>query len=143
MKKKLYIGCALTNLPADKRDALLEMIAKIKKELSKYFEILEFLGVEDLNTDKPFTARQIYNFDIKECLMKADCFLAICDYPAIGLGYELGTAVEKRGIPVLAMAHKDSKVSRGITGIDHPNFHFIYYNSVDEIIEKTLETLTK
>lgn len=139
MKKKLYVGCALTNLPDEKRDAFLEMINKIKKELGKYFEILEFAGVADLKTDKPLTPEQIYKYDIRECLMRADYFLAICDYPAIGLGYELGTAVEKMGIPVLAVAHKDSLVSRSIIGIDHPNFQFMYYNSVEEIIEKTLK----
>ncbi|OGI68170.1 hypothetical protein A3A05_01160 [Candidatus Nomurabacteria bacterium RIFCSPLOWO2_01_FULL_41_12] len=142
MKKKLYIGCALTNIPVDKRKILLEMIVKIKKELSNHFEILEFLGVDDLGTDRPFSPREIYNFDIKECLMKTDYFLAICDYPALGLGYEIATAVEKRGIPVLALAHKDSKVSRCIVGIDHPNFHFMYYDSVEDIIEKTFKTLT-
>lgn len=142
-KKKLYIGCSLTLLPPDKKDVFLQIISEIKKELSKSFEILEFLGIDDLSTDKPFTPREIYNFDIKECLMKTDYFLAICDYPALGLGYEIATAVEKRGIPVLAMAHKDSKVSRCIVGIDHPNFHFIYYDSVDEIIEKTLQLLTE
>lgn len=143
MKKKLYIGCALTNLPADKKDKFMEMVGEIKKELGKSFEILEFLGVGDIGTAKPYTPREVYDFDIKECLMKADCFLAICDYPALGVGYEIGTAVEKRGIPVLAMARKDSRVSRSIIGVDHPNFHFIYYDSVDEIIKKTLEILTK
>ena len=37
--------------------------------------------------------------------------LAICDYPSLGLGYEIATAVERQGIPVLAMAHKDSVIS--------------------------------
>ncbi|MCE9549222.1 hypothetical protein K8Q98_02375 [Candidatus Nomurabacteria bacterium] len=141
-KNKLYIGCALTNLPPDKKEEFLNMVSKLKQELKKHFELLEFLGIDDLLTNKPFTPREIYTYDIKNCLMKADCFLAICDYPALGLGYEIGTAVEKRGIPVLAVAHKDSKVSRSIIGIDHKNFNFYYYNSVDEIISKTLETLT-
>lgn len=141
--KKLYIGCALTNLPEDKREEFMQMITKIKQELKKHFELLEFVGVDDLKTNTPMTPQYVYNYDIRECLMKADYFLAICDFPAIGLGYELGTAVEKMGIPVLAMAHKNSKVSRSIIGVDHPNFNFTYYDSVDEIITKTLEILTK
>lgn len=140
VKKKLYIGCALTNLPADKRDALLAMIAQIKKELSKHFELLEFKGVSDLGGAHPLSAQEVYNYDIKECVMKTDCMLAIVDYPTLGTGYEIGTAVEKQGIPVLAVAHKDSIVSRVITGVDHENFSFMRYNSVDEIIEKTLQT---
>jgi hypothetical protein len=141
--KKLYIGCSLTLLPSDKKDAFLEMISLIKKELSKSFEILEFLGIADLSSTHPFTPREIYDYDIKGCVMKADCMLAICDYPSTGLGYEMATAVEKLGIPVLAVAHKDSVVGRIIRGIDHKNFQFFYYNSVDKIIEKTVETLTK
>lgn len=143
MKKKLYIGCSLTLLPPDKKDAFLQMITEIKKELTESFEILEFKGLNDLLTDNPLTPQEIYNFDIKECVMKADCMLAFCDYPSTGLGYEMATAVEKLDIPVLAVAHKDSVVGRIIRGIDHPNFQFMYYNSVNEIIEKTKEWLTK
>ena len=139
MKKKLYIGCALTNLPIDKKEEFLEMIASIKKELSKYFEIIEFLGIEDIGNARPFTPQEIYNYDIQKCVMKADCILAICDYPSLGLGYEMATAVEKRSIPVLAMAHKNQTVGRLIRGIDHKNFNFMYYDSVDEIIKKTRE----
>jgi len=139
MKKRLYIGCALTNLPDDKRVSLLAMIAEIKKELGQPFEILEFVGVDDLKTNKPLTPTQVYSFDIDECLMKTDYFLAICDFPALGLGYELGTAIEKMGILVLAVAHENATVSRSIIGVTRPNYHFFRYNSPDEIIKKALE----
>lgn len=119
------------------------MIINIKKELSKSFEILEFLGVGDIGSAKPYTPQEIYDYDIRKCVMKADCMLAICDYPSIGLGYEMATAIEKIGIPVLAVAHKDAIVGRLIRGIDHKNFNFLYYNSVNKIIKKTLEILTK
>lgn len=135
MKKKLYVSCALTVVPPDKKEAFWGMVKDIKKELSKSFEILEFKGLGD------FTPEEVYDFDIKECVMKADCMLSVCDYPSLGTGYEIGTSVEKLGIPVLAVAHKDSVVAKLIRGIDHKNFHFIYYDSVDEIIQKTLEIL--
>ena len=142
MKKKLYIGCSLTLLPEDKKESFLEMIDLIRKELRESFEIIEFKGLADLLTDKPLSPQQIYDFDIRNCVMKADCMLAICDYPSTGLGYEMATAIEKRGIPVLAVAHKDQVVGRIIRGIDHKNFKFFYYNSVEEILAKTKETLT-
>lgn len=141
MKKKLYVGCALSNLPSGKKDIFLEMIMEIKKKLKDSFEVIEFLGINDLSGPKPFSPKEIYDWDIKNCVMKMDCMLAICDYPTLGLGYEMAIAVEKRGIPVLAMAHKGSQVTRLIRGIDHKNFQFHYYNSVDEIIQKTLEIL--
>lgn len=141
MKKKLYIGCSLTLLPTDKKDAFLQMISEIKEKLGKNFEILEFLGIGDLGSERPFTPKEIYDYDIKK-VMEADCMLAICDYPSIGLGYEMATSIEKRGIPVLAVAHKDQIVGRMIRGIDRPNFEFFYYTSVQEIIEKTLNKLS-
>lgn len=138
-KKKIYIGCGLTNLPEDTKENFLIMIHDIKIELAKYFEVLDFLGIDDIGTDHPYTPEEIYHFDIHKCLMMTDYFLAICDYPATGLGYELGTAVEKREIPVLAVARVGAKVSRSIVGIKHPNFEFFYYNNTEEIVKKTLE----
>lgn len=134
MKKKLYIGCALTNLPLDKKGEFLSIIRQVKNTLNEFFEVIEFLGVDDASKASPL---EVYNFDIKECVMKADCMLAICDYPSLGLGYEIATAVEKRGIPVLAIAHRDSEVTRLIRGIDHPGFSFKTYNSIEEIIKAT------
>ncbi len=139
--KKLYIGCALTRLPPDEERDFLEMIAKPKLGLKNHFEIVQFIGVTGLAPKA--TPLEVYTHDIKNSVMKADCMLAICDHPSLGLGYEIATAVEKQGIPVLAVAHKDSLISKLIRGIDHKNFHFIYYDSADEIIEKTLKTLTK
>ncbi len=140
MKKKLYIGCALTNLPEDKKAEFLQLIESIKKELKKDFEILEFWSAT--HEWSVGTPQDIYKYDIRDCVMKTDCMLSICDYPSLGLGYEIATAVEKMGIPVLAVAHKDSTVTRLIRGIDHKNFNFFYYNSADEIIAKAIETLT-
>jgi len=140
MKKKLYIGCALTKLPPDQEESFLKLISEIRQELNEHFEVMEFLGITEENTKYP---TQVYIHDIHNSVMKADYMLAICDYPSLGLGYELATAVEKSGIPVLAVAHRNSRVSNLIRGINHPNFHFFYYSSVDEIIQKTLATLTK
>lgn len=141
MKKKLYIGCALTKLPTDEEKDFLQMLAKIKLGLAENFEIVEFLGKTGLADDA--TPLEVYVHDIKKSVMEADCMLAICDHPSLGLGYEIATAVEKQGIPVLAVAHKEQLVSKLIRGIDHPNFLFYFYDSPEEIITKTLEILTK
>ena|SRR3990167_9018367 len=141
MKKKLYIGCALTKLPSDREESFLQMLAEIKEGLKENFQIVEFLGVTGLAPDA--SPVEVYVHDIKNSVLKVDCMLAICDYPSLGLGYELGAAVEKGGIPVLAMAEKGTLVSKLIRGIDHRNFQFHYYDSVDDIIAKTLEILTK
>lgn len=141
--KKLYIGCALTNLPAEKRNDFLKLIEYLNTNLKDYFEISEFLGVDDLGTQNAFSPKEIYEHAITKSVMNADCMLAVCDYPSLGLGYEIGTAVEKLGIPVLAVARKGSLVTRLILGIQNKNFTFAYYDSVDEIVSKTLDVLTK
>ena len=140
LKRKLYIGCALTKLPPDQKDNFLKMITQIRKELGENFEVMEFLGITGPSTAMP---KMVYDHDIKNSVMKADYLLAICDHASLGLGYEIATAVEKMGIPVLAVARKDSIVSNLIRGIDHKNFQFHYYDSVDDITKKTLEILTK
>ncbi|MBP6060710.1 MAG: hypothetical protein KA515_01745 [Candidatus Pacebacteria bacterium] len=141
MKKKLYIGCALTRLPKKEEKDFLKMLADLKIGLKDHFEILEFKGVTGLAEDA--TPPEVYIWDINNCVKRADCMLAICDHPSLGLGYEIATAVEKQGIPVLALAHKDALVTKLIRGIDHKDFQFIYYSSVDEIISQTIKTLTK
>ncbi|HEY4513677.1 MAG TPA: hypothetical protein VJH06_04180 [Candidatus Paceibacterota bacterium] len=140
MKKKLYIGCSLTHLPAHEKEVFLEMISDLRRELEKNFEILDFLGKGQASTATP---EEVYSFDIKTQVLQADCVLAVCDHPSLGLGYEIATAVERKGIPVLAVAHKSRTVSRLIQGVDHENFNFFYYESVEEIIQKALEILTK
>lgn len=135
MQKKLYVGCALTTIPQEKREEFLRMIDEVKKKLSEHFSMLEFIGIA--NPDKE-TPREVYHYDVHECVMKADYMLAICDYPALGLGYEIATAVEKLGIPVFAAAHKNSSVTRLIRGIDHPKFAFYQYETVDDIVTQSL-----
>lgn len=130
-------------MPEAERATFLEMILQIKKQLNPVFNILEFKGMDDMLTDKPLTPQDIYNHDIKDCVMKADCMLAICDFPSTGLGYEMATAVEKQNISVLAMAHQNRVVGRIIRGITHPGFRFETYSSVNDIVDKAKEILTK
>ncbi len=138
--KKLYIGCALINLPSDKRDVLLRNISDLKIKLANSFEVLEFLWVKVSDPSKT-TPKDVYETDIINCVGNADCMLAICDYPSLGLGYEMATAIEKHGIPVLAVAHKDSFVSKLIIGINHKDFEFYLYDSFDDVYNKVINKL--
>jgi hypothetical protein len=138
-KKKLYIGCALTNLSSEKRDELLKNISSLRERLEDKFEVLEFLWVK-MDPSKA-TPDEVYRVDIDECVKSADCMLALCDYPSTGLGYEMATALEKCGIPVLAVAQKDSVVTKLVRGINKPNFNFQYYDSFDEVGDMVLKFL--
>ena len=53
LKRKLYIGCALTKLPLDQKDNFLKMITQIRKELGEHFEVMEFLGITGPSTAMP------------------------------------------------------------------------------------------
>src|SRR3989344_928411 len=112
MKKKIYVGCSLTHAPDEFKTA----IELLKKHLSQKYEILEFVGLVK------GTAKDVFEWDTK-CVKECDMFLADCTHPGIGLGYELGVAVEKNK-PILAVAHKDAKVSRVILGVTAKNYTF-------------------
>lgn len=131
---KLYIGCGLTQAPENFKTA----VGGVKDILRKDFEILDFVGLT------AGTNKDVYLWDIHTCVETCDAFIAIVDYPALGLGYELGVAVEKLSKPTLALAHKDALVTRLVLGINKPNYQFIRYDSLDEVphlIQKFIATL--
>lgn len=121
--KKLYVGCSLTQAPEDFKTN----IENVKNQLCENFEVLDFVGLT------AGTEKDVYNWDIRECVAKCDIFVAICDLPAIGLGYELAVAVEHLGKPTLALAHTDAKVTRLVLGIDKPNYQCMRYGSTQDI----------
>ncbi len=133
-KIKIYIGCSLTHAPADFRNA----VEELKKSLRPQYEVFDFLGLEK------GTLQEVYQWDIKKCVAYCDLFVAICDHASLGLGYELGAAVETFDKPVLAIANKNAYVTRLVQGIDSPKFSFTRYNDLSEIeglIHEKLKTL--
>lgn len=134
-KKKLYVGCAINNLSPENKVTFLKQIADLKDSLRGHFEVLDFVG------DSSAPIEVIYTHDIHNCVGQADCMLAICDHPSTGLGYELGTALEKHDIPVLAVAHVDSSVTRLVQGITGRKFKFARYEDFGEVGPMAIEVL--
>ena len=122
MKKKIYIGCALTHAPEEFRIA----ISELKDKLRQDYEILDFIGLEK------GTAEDVFEWDTK-CVRSCDLLVADCTHPAIGLGIEIGVAIENNK-PMLLVAHKDAKIGRMILGITHPKFSFHRYNDSLEVV---------
>jgi nucleoside 2-deoxyribosyltransferase len=122
MKKKLYIGCSLTQAPEEFKNA----IEKLKNELRKDYEILDFVGLVN------GTPKDVFEHDTY-CVKSCDLFIADCTYPAIGLGYELGVAI-MLDKPILAIAHKDAKVTRLVLGVTNPNYSFYRYDKLSEVV---------
>ncbi len=120
---KIYLGCALTQAPEDFK----AKVEDLKNSLRANYEIFDFIGLEK------GTPTDVYRWDIHRCVAECDLFVAICDYPAIGLGYELGVAVERLHKPVLALAHTDTRVTRLLVGIDAPGFSLERYQGFSDI----------
>ncbi len=118
---KLYVGCALMH--AD--DTFLNQVVDLKNKLRSDYEVLEFLGL-DAGSDE-----DVYRWDIEGCVATCDAFLAICDYPSIGLGWELSEAI-RREIPVVGVAHQEATVSRLLRGAAEmkPNFTLDRYDDL-------------
>ena len=123
---KLYAGCALTNAPKKFKQDVVGLKEGFKKLPD--VQVLEFLGLVK------GTAYDVYTHDIINCVGECDLMVGICDYPSIGLGWEMSTQV-KRGKPLLAFGRNDSKITRLILDPRLPNYRFFRYQRFDNIFE--------
>ncbi len=128
---KIYIGCALTHSPYEYREYITKLISHVA--VIQEIEILRFHS----NPLKIGGGKHVdvYVQDIHECIMKADAMIADCTYPSTGLGWELGTIIEARKKPVLALAKENSQVTRLLLGAEcemNPLFNFKYYKDSEE-----------
>ncbi len=120
---KLYVGCALTN--AD--PAYVKMVESFKDSLRPYVQVLDFLGLSGGREISP----QVYHRDIHECIGIADLFIAFCDIPSIGLGYELATMIEKRSMPTVMFASVRTQLTRLAIGSAMSNRHVSLFEYED------------
>lgn len=130
MKKKVYVGCALTHAPQSYRDE----IHRLKEILRKECIVLDFVGLDGDVT-------KVFEHDTK-CVKECDVFLADCTYPSIGLGYELGVAFENNK-QIVAIAHSEARVSNIVLSAAHPKFTFLRYTHFDDAIDLILHHIRK
>ena len=135
--KIVYVGCALTNVPDEFKEDFSCKVEELKKKLEGICIVLKFKGLSDGNI--PY---DVYVHDINKCVRKCDLLVAICDYPSIGLGYEMATQGESRKKPTLAVAHIESRISKLILDPRTPGYEFKRYkNLVDDVYEFVAERL--
>jgi hypothetical protein len=132
-KIKLYVGCALTDAPEEFKDQAEQFKQALRTE---GYEVFDFVGLVN------GTALDVYNWDIKHCVKNCNALIAICDFPSIGLGYEMNEAVNLKK-PVLAVAHHDSKVTRLVHGAAEvePNLRFENYQKLTDLVSLANEWL--
>ncbi len=129
---KLYVGCALTHAPQEFQT----QVELCKRALREYgYDLLEFIGLSN------GTAADVYAWDIKECVDKCDAMIVIADYPSIGLGWETGRSVAA-GKPVIAVAHKDARITRLVLGAaeSEENFIFARYTNLSRDVPAMVES---
>lgn len=111
--------------------------------LKKFGEVLT-CHIGDImvrNSEKQFTEKEIHDRDIK-WLFEADVVIAEVSTPSLGVGYEIGRAVEA-GKPILCLynSHADFELSSLIGGSESLNV--INYDHISETfseIEKFLNS---
>ncbi len=123
-KRVIYVGCALTTAT----DKLKTDVGRLKTALRDDYHVLDFIGLVN------GTPTDVYRWDIHRCVATCELLIAICDESATGLGYEMGVAVEKRGIPVIAVAHSSAKVTRLVVGVDHPRYQFLRCDDILDLL---------
>ena len=121
-KAQLYVGCSLTTAPEEFKSAV-ERLKGVLREQG--YGVFDFVGLVN------GTPKDVYEYDIGHCVQNCDAFIAICDEPSLGLGWELGRATDL-GKPVLAVAHRDSKITRLVLGAAEvePNLQFARYDDL-------------
>ena len=107
---------------------------KIIGMLGEYGQVLtEYLGDDDEITDRDATLsdREIHDRDLK-WIMESDLVIAEVTIPSLGVGYEIGRAVEL-GKTVLCLFKKNSDytISAMISGSDQVKM--TYYTNLEEV----------
>ncbi len=130
---KLYVGCALTAAPPEFRGS----VEQLKEDLTSQWEVMHFLGLDG------GTPGDVYEQDIGN-VRTCDAFLAIADYPANGLGWELGVADQLKK-PTLIVAHRDATVSRLLIGAAEESSHITFrrYGDLSEVEQLASEHLKR
>lgn len=121
--KKIYVWCALTHASENFKSS----ISQFKNILKNNYEILDFIWLEK------WTAKDVFERDT-HCVKSCDLLIADCSYPSIWLWIEIWFALHNKK-PILAIAHKDCRVTRQVLWIQHFDFEFIQYENLLDLID--------
>ena len=88
----IYLGCALTHAPHE----FVETIEYLRAAITPHGNVLRFLGLHHPSVGDAF------QYDLNS-VRRCDLMIANVTYPSLGLGMELGTAIENRK-PIISLA---------------------------------------
>lgn len=125
-ESRIYVGCSLTQAPEKFRDDVRDYKESLR---GAGYDVFDFKGLKD------GTEADVYRWDIERCVRQCDILVGVCDYPSLGLGWELAEAT-RLGKEVLAIAHEESQITRLILGAAavEPNVHFARYTDLSDTL---------
>ena len=119
-----------------------EIYSQIIEFLQGYGEVLtEHVGKKDLNSmgESTLSDKQIHDRDIK-WLLESDLIVAEVTNPSLGVGYEIGRAIEAEKKIICLYRESDKKLSAMISG--SKNIDTIKYYQLEDI-KKSIEDILK
>ena len=136
-----YLASALTGLSEDQRGhlfAVSEIVDSVCRDLE--INLYQPRKATDPINHPDVAATDVYNMD-REHVLSSDLVVHVADYASTGAGEELDFALAAL-IPIVFIAHGDTRVSRMVTGI--PAFKLtITYNHLDDLRSELRERLTE
>ena len=141
LKLDAYLASALTGLTPEQREHLFA-VSDIVTAVCKDFEIdvYEPRKATDPVNHPLVSSEDVYNMDRKRVL-SSDLVIHVADYASTGAGEELDFALAAL-IPIILIAHGETRVSRMVSGIPALKLT-ITYRDLDELSQELRERLTE
>lgn len=139
--RTIYVGMALTDAPEEFRTSFHDELKRQLRTLPDV-EVLDFFWTSNGPTAGDDV--EVYDLDHQHA-SGADLFVAMLDYPSLGLGMELMIRhYESPEAKSLFFAGIDRKVSRMVTGyLKRFNQPLYRYSAIEDIVGMVRETLTE
>lgn len=135
MPKKVYFCGSIRGGRADR-----EIYAGLIKYISRYATVLtEHIGDVSVGADHELTDKQIHDRDLK-WLEESDLIIAEVTQASLGVGYEIGRAIEI-GKPIVCLYRESDnrRLSAMISGCSEiKTFHYSTLNEAKEILKTIL-----
>ena len=126
-----YLASALTGLGESERQHLFEVsaiVAEACREVS--IDLYQPANATDPVNNPEVSAEDVFNID-RNRVLKSDLLVHVADFASTGAGEELDFALAAL-IPIVLVAHGDTKISRMVTGIPALKL-IITYRNFDEL----------
>ena len=134
-----YLASALTGLDEPERQHLFD-VSTIVMEVCGEVEIdlYQPVNATDPINNPDVSAEDVFSID-RQQVLRSDLLIHVADYASTGAGEELDFALAAL-IPIVLVAHGDTKVSRMVTGIPALKL-MITYRNLDELRDELRDRL--